>query len=179
MQEKYEVQFIPLQSEHFPLLLKWLETFHVKEWWDSDIHWNLDLIIEKYGSYVEGYKLERGIPRKLSAYIIVYQNKPIGYIQLYNAKDFAREDHLNLSQYPSPLAAIDFYIGEKDYLGKNLGALSMQAFLKKHVDPFYTACLVDPEIENTHAIKAYQKAGFKIVDKHDNILIFLRSRTEI
>ena len=50
------VIFKPLKREHFPLLLKWLETPHVKKWWDSDINWTLELIEKKYSSYTQGFK---------------------------------------------------------------------------------------------------------------------------
>jgi len=29
--------FQPLAISHFPLLLQWLETPHVKAWWDQDV----------------------------------------------------------------------------------------------------------------------------------------------
>jgi len=40
------ITFKPLQETHFPLLLKWLETPHVKQWWDEDVVWTLELIKE-------------------------------------------------------------------------------------------------------------------------------------
>ena len=51
------ITFTSLTESHFPLLLKWLETTHVKLWWDQDVKWTPELIQEKYGSYVKGYKL--------------------------------------------------------------------------------------------------------------------------
>ncbi|MBY0292843.1 MAG: acetyltransferase, partial [Alphaproteobacteria bacterium] len=50
------ITFIPLQEHHFPLLLKWLEVPHVKAWWDQNILWTSELIKEKYGAYVQGFK---------------------------------------------------------------------------------------------------------------------------
>jgi len=49
-----KITFTPLQESHFPLLLKWLETPHVKAWWDKDIHWTPELIKKRYASYVQG-----------------------------------------------------------------------------------------------------------------------------
>ncbi|WP_341814613.1 hypothetical protein [Wolbachia endosymbiont (group A) of Chalcis sispes] len=38
------ITFKALKEEHFLLLLKWLETPHVKRWWDADINWTPELI---------------------------------------------------------------------------------------------------------------------------------------
>lgn len=53
------ITFEPLHESHFPLLLKWLETPHVKKWWpitpkldtsevgDQDVTYTMDLVREK------------------------------------------------------------------------------------------------------------------------------------
>src|SRR5690606_1261255 len=122
-------------TSHFPLLLKWLSTLHVRAWWDQGIEWTPGLINEKFDTYVHGYKLEKGIKKPLAAYIICLDSLEIGYIQLYNAHDFAREDDIALEGLPASLAAIDLFIGEKDFVGKGLGAKVLQQFLKDYVDP--------------------------------------------
>ena len=43
------INFIPLQESHFPLMLDWLSAAHVKEWWDYDITYTMDLVTEKWG----------------------------------------------------------------------------------------------------------------------------------
>ena len=47
------------------LFLKWLEMPHIKLWWDKDIEWSLELIEQKYSSYVRGYKLENNEPKNI------------------------------------------------------------------------------------------------------------------
>jgi hypothetical protein len=54
-----KITFIPLQESHFPLLLKWLEAPHVKAWWDQDVHWNLELIKEKFGDCAKGCRFRQ------------------------------------------------------------------------------------------------------------------------
>ena len=107
-----KIIFKHLQRSHFPLLLKWLETPHVKAWWDPNLTWTPELIQEKYDSYVHGYKLENNIHKNIYAFIIKIDNKPIGYIQTYNAYDFHKNLYLN--NLPKSLAAIDIFIGEKE-----------------------------------------------------------------
>jgi aminoglycoside 6'-N-acetyltransferase len=50
------IAFTPLSTSYFPLLLKWLETPHVKAWWDQNTHWTKELIEQKYENYVHGFK---------------------------------------------------------------------------------------------------------------------------
>ncbi len=154
------ITFKPLQESHFSLLLKWLETLHVKAWWDQDIQWTPELIKEKYGDYVKGYKLEKGEKKSIQAYVIYGDDHPIGYIQFYNAYDFPRENDILLEGLPISLAALDFFIGEEGYLGKGLGSEILRQFLKEHIDPAFEACFVDPDTCNTQALRAYEKAGF-------------------
>jgi aminoglycoside 6'-N-acetyltransferase len=141
------VTFERLQDSHFSLLLKWLEAPHVKAWWDQDVHWTLERIKEKYGDYGKGYKLEKGVQKPFQAYVIYGDARPLGYIQLYNAYDFSREDQIPLEGFPESLATIDIFIGEEDYVGKGLGSRIMNQFLKEYVDPYYDTCFVDPCIE--------------------------------
>jgi RimJ/RimL family protein N-acetyltransferase len=153
-----KITFKPLRETDFSLLLKWLEAPHVKSWWDQCIQWTPDLIQQKYGDYVKGYKLENGVAKPINAYIICLDEAPIGYIQSYNAYDFARSKPLN--GLPSSLAAFDMFIGEENYLKRGIGSKALVLFLKKHCDS-YTHIFADPESVNLAAIRAYEKAGFK------------------
>ena len=155
--------FTPLNKQHFGLLLKWLQTPHVKEWWNKDVNWTPQLIEEKYSTYVEGYKQEGNTPKPIFAFIISVDEKPVGYIQMYNAYDFPREDGISLEGLPNSLAAIDYFIGDPQSLGKGIGSHTLKLFLHEHVFPAYKACFVDPDRVNTAAIRAYEKAGFRKV----------------
>lgn len=172
------INFQPLKKEHFSLLLKWLQTPHVKEWWDKDIIWTLELIEEKYGAYTEGYKLEQGLRKEIHAYIIILNDTAVGYIQFYNAYDFPREEGLTLKELPKSLAAIDIFIGDKAYIGKGLSALIMDQFLKDYVDPNYDACFVDPDSRNIAAIRAYEKVGFQHINTIHHSEWMVRKRKE-
>ena len=147
------ITFKPLQDSHFPLLLKWLETPHVKAWWDQDVHWTPALIKEKFGSYAQGYKAEKGLKKLIQAYIVYAGDEPIGYIQIYNAHDFPREDNDSLADFPDSLASLDIFIGEKEFLGKGLGSRIIKQFLVEYVDPHFDACLIDPDTANIKAVR--------------------------
>ncbi len=153
--------FTPLQERHLPLLLAWLEAPHVKAWWDQDVQWTIELIKDKFSSYVHGYKIDGGVQKPVQAFIICADGKEIGYIQLYNAHDFAREDGITLDKLPRSLAAFDIFIGDSAYVGKGYGSRIMKQFLEEFVDPVYEACFVDPDTANAQAIRAYENAGFE------------------
>lgn len=131
---------------------------HVKAWWDKDVDWTPELIREKYISYVKGYKLENGVAKAISSYIIAIDDTPIGYIQLYNAYDFFRSKPL--TGLPSSLAAFDIFIGEELYLKKGISSKAIAQFLREY-GKSYTHILADPECTNLAAIRAYEKSGFK------------------
>lgn len=82
------IQFIPLTQKDFPLLLKWLETGHVKKWWDPEISWTPSAIEAKYTPYTKGYTLINNVKKAIKAFIVYIKEHPIGYIQYYNALDF-------------------------------------------------------------------------------------------
>jgi hypothetical protein len=52
-----DITFESLNKSHLSLLLNWLDTPHVKLWWDQDIKWTTELIQEKYGHYINEYKI--------------------------------------------------------------------------------------------------------------------------
>lgn len=151
------ITFKLLHQHHFPLLLKWLEKPHVKLWWDQDIQWTSDLISQKYGEYLTGFKSDDGQLKPIKAFIIYFDNIPIGYAQLYNAYDFARS--APLTGLPEKLAAFDIYIGEPKFLHKGLGSIIIDQFLNEYACSF-SHIFADPDSTNIAAIRAYEKAGF-------------------
>ena len=154
------ITFEPLHESHFPLLLKWLEAPHVKKWWDQDVTYTMDLVREKYSSYIKGYKLVDGVPQPIQGFIIHNNQNPVGYIQIYNAYDFPRSKPL--SGLPQSLGAFDIFIGEKEVLGQGLSSKAIVQFLKLHGGQ-YTHIFADPDSNNVAAVKCYEKAGFKRV----------------
>ena len=159
------ISFVKLQAQYFPLLLKWLDEPFISKWWDRDVEWNIGLIEKKYTPYTKGYKESNGIRKPIHAFIIQVDDVPIGYIQYYNKYDFPPEKNFSLDKMPASLAAIDFYIGEKDYIGKGIGAKLLGKFLMGYVFKKFNACFVDPASSNNAAIHTYRKVGFKVIQE--------------
>lgn len=165
------ISFQPLATTDFENLLKWLQQPHVKKWWDADVNYTLELIQEKYGSYVDGYKKIGSERKPIHAFIIYFDDAPIGYIQYYNAYDFPR-DGCELNNLSKSLSAIDMFIGDEKYLGKGIGSKSLELFLESHVFTEFDYVFVDPALTNIFAIESYSKAGFKIVRSSSKEQIF-------
>jgi len=163
------IEFKPLAELHFSLLLKWLETPHVKEWWDKDVKWTIDLIREKYGTYVKLYKLlklqGKLIEKAIYPFIVTFDETPIGYIQYYDKHDFPPEQNYETIELPKSCAGLDLYIGVSEFINKNIGTETLEFFVELHVSSKFDYVLVDPNTDNLGAIRAYEKAGFKEIKK--------------
>ena len=136
------ISFQPLTAEDFPLLLSWLAKPHVKAWWDDG-----DDTLEKVAA---SYEDEPGTER----FLISYQESPsesvspIGYIQSYQEEDGG--------------IGIDLFLGEERFLHRGIGTQVLQSFLQqmidRHAPPYF---IIDPQLENTRAIRCYEKVGFR------------------
>lgn len=160
-----KITFVPLDESHFPLLLKWLETPHVKKWRDQYVTYTLEFVKEKYSSYVKGYKFVDGQQKPIQGFIIHNNQNPIGCIQIYNAYDFPRSKAL--SGLPANLGAFDIFIGEESSLQQGLGSKAILEFLKLHGNQ-YTRIFADPDSNNVAAVKCYERVGFKKVSEQSD-----------
>lgn len=156
------INFRPLVKTDLPMLHRWLETPHVKEYWDSDIQWTESLIQQKFGTERKG----------IVSRIILCDNKPIGFVQYYSALDFQDV----WTDHNKTLAALDFYLGEPDYLGKSLGSLAITKLLDEEIFQHFDACLVDPERKNKYALKTYAKAGFTTHHETESTIIMVAKK---
>ena len=154
------ITFEPLNESHFPFMLRWLEAPHVKKWWDRDTVYTPELIQEKFGPKVAGFKPVKGVNKPILSYIICTDQIPIGYIQLYNAHDFPRS--IPLVGLPQNLGGLDVLIGEERCLGQTIGTQAIAKFLGAYGSS-YTHIFVDPDLKNIAAIKAYGNAGFETI----------------
>jgi len=174
--ESHNISFTRLDESHFSLLLKWLETPHVKKWWDEDIKYTRELIYDKYISYTQGYKISESLIKPVYPFIINIGSTPIGYIQFYNFYDFLREYEVNLSNLPNSLAAFDLFIGDHQFIHRGLGGKIIELFIKNYIFKKFENCFVDPVSSNIAAIKAYKKAGFTEVTSQESNMLWLIKR---
>lgn len=145
-----------LSSKDFPILLKWLTDERVLEFYGGrDKQYTVESIKEHF---TKDWKDE------VIRVIIEYQNKPVGYGQIYKMYDELYDDY----HYPKTSEVVygmDQFIGEPEYWSKGFGTqyiMMIFDFLKKErkVD----AVILDPHQDNQRAIKSYKKAGFRIIE---------------
>jgi aminoglycoside 6'-N-acetyltransferase len=172
------ISFQPLQEIDFPLLLKWLQSAHVKKWWDREVNWTQKLIKEKYSDYVKGYKKiienNKEIKLLINAFIICLDVYPIGYIQYYNKHDFPFEYNRDEIDLPKNCAGFDWYIGEEKYIAKGLGPKILETFINNYIFKNFANVIADSEINNIAAIKCYEKVGFEKIKQLNNSLLMLK-----
>lgn len=160
-----KLTFSQLNDSDFPLLLAWLESPHVKKWWDQDVIYTIDLVKEKFGRHTHGLTISNNSNNKTYAYIISVNDEKIGYIQAYNARDFSEENGLDLGTISGSICGVDLFIGKANFLNKGIGPKILNEFEKQILVPHFDWCLIDPAKENTAAIKAFAKAGFKLCEQ--------------
>ncbi len=137
-----------------PLLHRWLQMPHVLEWWWGGVAPPYEAVAEKYGPRIRGEE-----PTDPS--IILYGDRPIGYIQTSMIHDYP--EYAALMGADDGAAGVDLFIGEAEYLHKGLGSHILCVFLRDVVfgADDATRCIIGPSEANRIAIRAYEKAGFR------------------
>ena len=128
---------------------------------------------------MDGYKKIGSERKPIHAFIIYFDDAPIGYIQYYNAYDFPIDGY-QLNNLPKSLSAIDFLIGDENYLGKGIGTKSLELFLDSHVFAKFDYAFVDPDSSNLAAIKTYENVGFKPFDDQtsESVVLMVKPRND-
>lgn len=156
MFDKNKIDFKKLELNDLFLLHKWLNTPHVHEFYDKDKKNTKEDIKKRYAPKITGEK-------PTDCYIVLYENKPVGYIQKYFVNDWP--EFGNYLQYDDTVVSVDLFIGNPEFIGKGFGSFMLSEFIKQIVFsiPNTSLCIIGPELKNKRAIRAYEKAGFKHV----------------
>ena len=132
-----EFSFLPAKVSQIPLIHKWLEQDHIKEW-------------------VHGKGLQstlNGLERFFRA-----ESNTTYWIGYHKGTPFA---FLITSPEGVDASTLDVFICDLNYLGKGLAVPMIKEFLITHFS-HVKKVLIDPEATNARAIHVYQKVGFKI-----------------
>jgi len=146
-----EISFRPVEKADIPDLYRWRQEPHVQRWWyeDDDSEPTMEVVAKNYGPDHDEAE---------QRFIIVLDGRSIGYIQSYLLSDYPEYEALVQEKG----AGIDLFIGEPDLINKGVGTEVIKRFVEDVVfdDPSIDTCIIDPEITNAAAIRAYEKAGF-------------------
>lgn len=151
------IQFRPVTEADLPLLRRWIERPHVKEWWgepDTEIGYIRDMI--------EGRDTTQ-------PFIFSVDGEPVGYIQYWfighhqNATWIA--DHPWLAELPADAVGVDLSIGDPNKLARGIGSAVLRLFVERLVEQGHRTIVIDPDPNNTRAVRAYEKAGFRAIPR--------------
>lgn len=151
-----KIRIRDLNEKDFSYLYKWLTDERVLAFYGGrDKKYTLETVKEHY---TETWKEE------VIRVIIEYQEKPIGYGQIYKMYDELYTDY----HYPKSkeiVYGMDQFIGEVEYWNQGIGTKYIKMifkFLKQERNA--DAVILDPHKNNLRAIRAYQKVGFRIIE---------------
>lgn len=148
-----DITFKPLEFSDIPTIHKWFNKPHVQAFY-SLRHWSEEEVLEKLKPYILSEKPVIG-------FMILMNQQPIGYIQYYKVKDYPWINQDLSEDIIEHAAGMDFFIGEKQFIGKGLGSHIIKKFLDVMIWPQFQYCMVDPDVNNTAAIRCYEKLHFK------------------
>lgn len=147
--------FRPLTEPDLEYMLKWLTDERVLEFYEGrDFQCDMESLREKY--------LER---ESAPGFMIELNGEPIGYSQMYPVRGelFAEYDYPETDEN---VYAMDQFIGVPELWGKGIGTQYLRmalGYLKN--EKAAEVVLLDPHENNTRAVRAYEKAGFRIQKK--------------
>jgi len=147
------IRFEPVRAEHLPMLRRWLEKPHMREWW-GETEEELGFIRDM----VEGKDSTR-------PFLIMLEGAPVGYIQYWFIGHHQNADWIKdnpwLAELPSDAVGIDLSIGDPEKLSQGIGSRALSAFVRKLRDDGIETIIIDPSPDNARAVRAYRKAGFR------------------
>ena len=148
-----EYVFRPMIAADLPLIQRWLDLPHVKEWW-GDPH-------QQY-ALVSGDLDEPAMDQ----YIVSMAGHAFGYLQCYDLSAW----NSGFGAQPQGSRGIDLFIGEPDMIERGHGSALIRAFVDGRLQNGAPRIVTDPDPANHRAISAYEKAGFerdRMVDTPD------------
>lgn len=148
-----DYQFSPLTLGGLGLVRRWLAAPHVARWWGDS---------ERALAAIAGHLDDPGI----DPYLVVFGGEPLGYLQVYDP--FAEDNHPYRDQ-PRGCRGIDQFIGTVAMTGRGHGPAMLDAMAGRLFAEGSPRVLIDPDPDNHPAIRAYRKAGFRVLDARRSI----------
>ena len=148
------LRFRGLAADDLPLLHEWLQRPHVRRWWND--HETLEDVVAHYLPSVEGDD-----PTDL--YLALLGERPVGFVQTYLVADYA--EYVALVGGGDGIAGVDLFLADEELTGGGLGTEVLRRFVDEIVfaRPQTVACLADPDVRNRASVRAFEKAGFRVV----------------
>ena len=137
-------------SNDFEKLYKWCQNKSIYEWFEQR-KLTKEEIIQKYQNKLN--------TKEQDLYIIQYQNKDIGLVQIYKY-----QDKLTILNKYNNIYEYDLFIGEEEYQNKGIGTKIINIINNKIITKYKPDTIIlRPFKRNIRAIKCYQKCGFQTI----------------
>ncbi len=150
-----KLAFRPLAMDDLGLLHRWFNASHARRWFGKGR--SFESVVDEYAPDIAG-------KTPIHPFLISYAEKPIGWASW---ECFGDTPHFMRTYGVDDPDAVncDVLIGESEFVHRGLGAPLLRRFLREIVfsNPRYTSCIIDPEEDNSIAIRAYEKAGFRFL----------------
>ncbi len=133
-----------MTAADLPLIRRWLETPHVREWWHDP---------------AEQFELVSGDldHPDMAQFIVTAGSREFAYLQCYNISAW----HTGFGPQPEGTRGVDQFIGEADMLGHGHGSAFVRDFAERLFANGTPRVVIDPDPTNARAIRSYEKAGFQ------------------
>ncbi len=141
--------FRPVTEKDLPMIAGWLAEPHVAQWWDDP-----ETEIAGIRESIDSISVE--------PLIVELDGKPIAYLQSY---DPHLEDGHPYADQPFGTLGLDMTIGLPDLIGKGHGSAIVRQFVEQLFEEGAPRVIIDPHPDNDRAIRAYEKAGFRPIDR--------------
>lgn len=135
------------------MIAGWLRQPHAAQWWDD-----ADKEIADIREHIDSVSVE--------PLIVELDGMPIAYLQSYDPH--LEDDHPYADQ-PFGTLGIDLMIGPPELVGIGHGSAIVRQFVEELFEEGVPRVIIDPDPANIRAIRAYEKAGFRAVDRRHSI----------
>ena len=144
--------FEPVTESDLPLLQRWLNEPHWRQWWGDPV-----VELGYIRDMIEGRDSTR-------PYIFHIAGEPLGYIQVWFIGHHQSEDWLAsnpwLGELPPETVGVDLSIGPPEALSRGIGTHVLSTFVAMLKVEGHQTIIIDPDPANVRAVRSYQKAGF-------------------
>ena len=148
-----DIAFRPVTASDYAMLAAWMARPHWRQWW-GDPATEMGYVRDM----VEGNDTTR-------PFLFLLDGEPAGYIQAWFVGDHQNETWLKdnpwLADLPPDTVGVDLSIAAPEDLSRGIGSAVLKRFAERLQKEGCRSIIIDPDIANRRAIRAYEKAGFR------------------
>ncbi len=148
-----ELELRPLEKADFVTLYHWLNAPHLKPFYMRD-GISLETVLKKFSPRV-------GLSHDVHCVIATENNQPFGYMQWYFNRTFPDYGAATIGRLAG--VSIDYFIGDRNFLGRQLGSKMLSALVLQtcpDLDTKDRIFYIAHDDDNLPAIRCSTRAGF-------------------